>query len=169
MARDRAGRHPDAVTTTLTDYVVDRRLAGDDGGAALRQCLRLAAADVTEFECDLPWTDDQTSDVRIAAAVLRRIARHPRRSPPATGVLGAGDPLVWDAFVLLAPYAYDGSVWTASGDGEPSVGFADANCSLWVRLAPEEVERWAAALAPDAVLVPAREWRARRRRGATSS
>jgi hypothetical protein len=144
------------------EYVVDWRPWGHDLGAdALRICLRLLEDAVSEFECDIPDADSSSTEVAQAAATLRGVARWPNRHPAATGVLKAGDALVWDAFVTFAPHALDGSVWTR-GDGRPVVSFADQGTSVVVRLDSAEAERLAERVAP-ALLVPVEEWRRRSR------
>ena len=148
---------------SLVDFVVDWRPTGQpEGSEALRACLRCVEADVETFECDLPVRDSQPSDARRAWAVLIGAARKPRRSPPATGVLRPGDENVWEAFVIFAPHALDGSVWTVDGDGRPAVHFADEGTAITVRLTDEQRVRLSDRLPDGVALVPLQEWRARR-------
>jgi hypothetical protein len=150
------------MSESSAEYVVDCRPCGDDGGSgALRMCLRLFENVVSEFECDIPGADSSATEVAQAAATLRGVARWPSRTPAATGVLKAGDALVWDAFVTFAPHALDGSVWTR-GDGRPVVSFADQGTSVVVRLDTDQAERLADQVSP-ALLVPIKEWRRRSR------
>ncbi len=143
-------------------YVVDwRQGANNQGADALRICLRLFEDAVSAFECDIPDVQPATTELVQAAATLLGVARWPNRQPAATGVLKAGDSLVWDAFVTIAPHAFDGSVWK-HGDGRPIVSFADQGTSVVVRLDSEQAERLTARVAP-ALLVPVKEWHRRSR------
>jgi hypothetical protein len=149
------------VTRGLAAYVLD--CAPDDRDGALRSCLRCVEAAVAEFECDLPVSQSDPPEVQQSAAVLLRVARRANSPMPATGVLSAGDPAVWEAFVVFAPYALDGSVWTVGGDGRPAVSFSDVGTAVSVRLDADQHRRLLDVLPTNAVLVPGAEWRKRRR------
>lgn len=144
----------------LSRYVVDPT-SDDDGGAVLRACLRLVAAQVSRFECDIPFEDVDAADVGQAAATLLRVAQRSGSTPPATGVLSVGDPEVWEAFVAFAPYALDGSVWSSEVAG-PIVSFADRGTSIVVLLDHEEARTLADEIAPSR-LIPMHEHRSHRR------
>jgi hypothetical protein len=103
--------------------------------------------------------DSASAEVAQAASTLRGVARWPHRHPPATGVLKAGNSLVWDAFVAFAPYALDGSLWI-HGDGRPVVSFADQGTSVVVRIDADQAQRLSASIAP-AQLVPVKDWHRR--------
>jgi hypothetical protein len=164
LARWQASGHPSRMSIGLTDYVVDWSATGSGNGAeALRVCFRSVASEVSQYECDLPtWGLD--TEALQAAAVLLGVARKTHLSLPATGILKPGDAAVWDAFVIFAPHALDGSVWTATGDGRPTVDFADEATAISVRLDAEQRERLAQDLPAGNELVPASEWRARRKK-----
>lgn len=95
--------------------------------------------------------------------MLLAVARRPHAVVPATGVLQADDAAVWDAFVTFAPHALDGSVWTSTGDGRPSIGFSDEGASISVRVDPQQERRLRGLLPDGVVLVPLEELRARTR------
>lgn len=147
------------VTERAIEFVVDPG-GGADGAAVLRACLSFVADRARRAECDVPDEPDRPPAVAAAAATLLRVARHPHRRPPATGVIELADPLVREAFVAFAPHALDGSVWDR--DGGLLVTFADEAGSIVVRLDDESATRLAAHVSP-AALVPVSEWRARPR------
>jgi hypothetical protein len=149
------------VTRGLANYVLD--CAPDDRHDALRSCLRGVEDAVGEFECDLPVSQSDPPEIQQAAATLLRVARKASLPMPATGILRAGDPVVWDAFVTFAPYALDGSTWTVGGDGRPAVSFSDAGSSVSLRLDSDQHRRLLDVLPATAALVPGAEWRSRRR------
>jgi hypothetical protein len=149
------------VTRGLADYVLD--CAPDDRDDALRSLLRCVEDAVAEFECDLPVSQSDPPEIQQAAAALLGVARRASLQMPATGILRAGDPVIWDAFVTFAPYAVDGSAWTVGGDGRPAVSFSDVGTSVSVRVDADQHRRLVDALPANAVLVPRAEWRKSRR------
>jgi hypothetical protein len=118
---------------------------------------------VAQFECDLPVSQSDPPEVQQAAAALLRVALKASLPMPATGILKAGDPAVWEAFVTFAPYALDGSAWTVGGDGRPAVSFSDVGTAVSVRLDADQHRRLLEAQPATAELVPDAEWRKRRR------
>jgi len=101
------------------------------------------------IETDIPggsrrdeWTPEHRDAVnRLLAAAVDVKGRHRRgrETYAQTGVLHRVDDLVWDAFVVAAPHAFDASVWaTEDIHVEPIVQLADESQSIFVRLTSEQ-------------------------------
>lgn len=110
-----------------------RRFAVDTTGldrdfelAMTRAVLEHFADQVYRFECDIPWTqvDRWPIEVREAAKILASRSEHKRSKDKGyaqTGIL-TPESGVWEAFVALAPFAYDATVWLESGG---DIGLSD--------------------------------------------
>ncbi|GAA1508014.1 hypothetical protein [Kribbella lupini] len=132
-------------------FVVDTD--GSDEVAVCRLILRTVAADVHQYETDIPVADpDWPADVAAAAEALRAVGRTDH-GYTMSGTIRTPD--LWPAFVTFAPYAYDATVWNASQD---IVSLSDEAQSIVVRLTPAQH-----ALLGSLRLIPEREWRRRRR------
>ena len=128
---------------------------GADEIAVCRLILRTVAADVHQYETDVPVADpDWPAEVAAAADALRAVGRTDRHGYTMSGTIRTTD--LWPAFVTFAPYAYDATVWNASH--HDIVSLSDEARSIVVRLTPAQH-----ALLASLRLIPEREWRRRRR------
>lgn len=161
-----------SVCSRVHHVLVDERTRCVVGTAALpehqridacRLVLRVATADISSFETDIPWTAaaDWPDIVRQAAEFLSSL-REPSRGEDVlyrrTGEVPTDDEQAWEAFLTFAPYAYDASAWSA--ESEPIAALADAGESVVAALTPEQVSAVAHDIGWDA-LVPLKEWRTR--------
>lgn len=107
--------------------------------------LSVVGSDAAEFETDIPGVDRELWTVAERAAVTHLLeARRTKGRHPAeeleyaqTDVPKNTDPDLWAAFHVMAPRAYDASVW-AAGDGEPILSVSDESQSILVRLTPAQ-------------------------------
>ena len=142
---------------TADQYVLDTsRLDRNLEIAVCRATLELIAPDVDRFQCDVPWdhASDWPPEVRQAAAQL---------VPGNSGYLTSGwiqdfSPIVWQAFVTFAPYAYSSDAWTAEMKFLGEVN--DEGTSIAVRVLPEQLQRFEQSV-HGAQVVSLREWRKR--------
>ncbi|MEW1959209.1 hypothetical protein [Kineococcus sp. NPDC059986] len=120
-------------------------LPRDDVEALVRSVLGYLAPRAAVVETDLPAHEPGTwaPDVEATAGLLRRhshVDPDPRRYEYATAVVAA-DPRLWNAFVLVAPHAYDAEVRDV--DGGEVASLSDEG-SLVVHLNAEQHEHLAA-------------------------
>jgi hypothetical protein len=114
-------------------YIVDTD--GSDQIVVCRLVLQTFAADVRQYETDIPVTDpDWPADVASAAETLRAVGRTDRHGYSMTGTIRTTD--LWPAFVTFAPYAFDATVWNSSHDD--IVSLADEAQSIVVRPTPAQ-------------------------------
>jgi hypothetical protein len=143
------------------DYVVDTdRLSPTERVDVVRAVIERLASDDATYECDIPLSEEGAWPpvVREAASVLGEL-KYPKMPDASsyrqTGVQERDDATVWRAFVTFAPYAYDASVWSATG--RPLVELADEGRSVVVRLTEEEARSLAEDLRVPVVAL--RRWR----------
>jgi hypothetical protein len=142
-------------------FVVDTdRRSPSDRADVVRFVIDLLTPDAVKYECDVPLSQQATwpAAVREAASVLSSLRPPKKRDGTAyrqTGVQERGDDAVWDAFIIFAAYAYDASVWNASG--RDLVHLADEGTSFVARLTDEEADL--IRTKHDVSVVPLKEWR----------
>ncbi|TCO47925.1 hypothetical protein EV646_105485 [Kribbella antiqua] len=153
------------VVPERTEYVVDTGDRGDSERIyACRLVLSVTAEDVASFETDIPLASawNWPGDVREAAAFLSSL-KDPSRGEDAlyrrTGRVPKTD-RAWEAFVIVAPYAYDASAW--SDDTQQIAALSDTAESIVAALTPDQTSVVGRAIGQDA-LVPLKQWRKRRR------
>ena len=131
-------------------FLVDTEVMGhEQRESACRVALRAVGADAVCFESDIPggsrraeWTSEHHAAVNELLWAGRTIVgRHrlERSGYAQTGILPVGDTALWEAFVTVAPHAFDASVWaTRDTDQEPIVQISDESQSIFVRLTPAQ-------------------------------
>lgn len=115
---------------------------------------------VVDYETDVPAaSEDWSPDVAAAADTLRKVAattgRIERGGYAQTGRIRADSDVIWSAFVVFAPWAYDATVWDEVGN--PLLSFADEAGSITATLDQTQYKSVLPVLGP-ARLVPEKEW-----------
>ena len=165
------GREPDffAVAAELgfpmavrSEYVIDEaQWEPDELMAVTSRVLQALMPSVAEAETDLPWERSASwpEDVREAATVLMAayIPFDKRGKPYMRIRVQAVDDQTRGAFVAVAPYAFDCTLWAE--DGELAT-LADEGKSLVMSLTVDEADRVRKAMGAGNLITLA-EWRAR--------
>lgn len=137
----------------MTDDLDDDQLA-----TACRAALDHVRGEADRLQIDVPWSDSWPPEVVAAAKVFAPR----RREYELSGWVTPVENHQWEAFVLLAPYAYTSDVWTA--DMKPLAEVDDEGSVIFVYLPEADVEGFCRTLSPARVItVPPRARRARKK------
>jgi hypothetical protein len=99
--------------------------------------LEIVASDAGRVETDIPLRPEWPADVREAAERLLALpSSNLRKSYGQTGVIDLAEDPVWEDFVIVAPWAFDATVWSSTR-GE-LVSLADESQSLVATLTDEQ-------------------------------
>jgi len=126
---------------------------------ACRAALGQVRPDADRLQTDVPWGQSESwpDDVRAAATVFR----DPARGYGSSGWVTPVSDRQWDAYLLLAPYAYNSDVWTSGMT--PLADVNDEGSVIAVRLPEDRIEAFHQALAPAQVIThPPRDSRPER-------
>lgn len=130
---------------------------------AVRAALRAVLSCVYRFQCDVPW-DNRPSwppEVVEAASVLAPLPQDaaPNETYRMTGWVTDFDHETWEAFTLIAPYAFGADAWTL--EMECVFDVSDEGSRLAVRLEPDHLDDFKRSI-EGVEVVPAADWDRRR-------
>ncbi len=127
------------------EWAVETAGLSDDARAdVVRAVLRVVRPMADRFQTDVPWDDARGWPVAVRDAA--QVLSPESRGYACTGWRDTQDAAQWEAYELLAPFAYSSDVWDARSVELASV--CDEGTSVTVRAAGDLHEQLLASLRP---------------------